>query len=175
MIRSSRLMCNITFILKPSNRGLFKRHFYTPNFWHLLAEKAPFEYGENDVKQFLFLYCIKAIRTQTDEYRTDAVLVTSTRRETVVLTINDHEICTTSKVKYFGVMLDARRSFLPNIHALCHKTGRVHAAFARTMANIGGPSQSRRLLLGKVVQAVIMYTAPTWHKSSYAKNVVKLI
>lgn len=103
--------------------------------------------------------------------RTDAVLITCKRRETVILTVNDHEICTTSKIKYFGVMLDARRSFLPNIRALFDKTGRVHAAFARMMANIGGPSQSRRLLLGKV----IMYTVPVWHKSSYAENVNKLI
>ncbi|KAI9582114.1 hypothetical protein GQX74_011609, partial [Glossina fuscipes] len=107
--------------------------------------------------------------------KTEAVLVTSRRREKVVLNIDDHEICTTPKIKYFVVVLDATSSFLPNFHALCHKARRAHAAFLRMMSNVGESSQGRRLLLGKVVLAILIYTSPIRNRSSYAKIVEKLI
>ena len=47
-----------------------------------------------------------------------------------------------------------------NIERACEKAARVNAALSRIVTNIGGPNQSRRLLLAKVTQLIMMYAAP---------------
>lgn len=98
--------------------------------------------------------------------KTEAVLLPSKKRtETVVLDIDGHEICTTPTIKYLGLVLDAIISLLPQTNAVCDKNGRVYAPLVPIIANIRGPNQRRRLMLGKAALAVIMYAAPRWWNS----------
>uniref|UniRef100_A0A1A9UEF7 Uncharacterized protein n=1 Tax=Glossina austeni TaxID=7395 RepID=A0A1A9UEF7_GLOAU len=80
---------------------------------------------------------------------------------------NCHELCITWTIKYL------------HINAACAKAERLHAALARIMATIGGPSQKRQLLLGKVILAVLVDAAPVWghslRRSIYVKITEKLI
>ena len=38
----------------------------------------------------------------------------------------------------------------------------MNTGLSRIITNIGGPNQSRRLLLAKVTQSIMMYAAPVW-------------
>ena len=62
--------------------------------------------------------------------------------------------------RYLGVMIDVRLNFRTNIEKGCEKAAWVNTALSRIMTNIGGPNQSRRLLLAKVTQSIMMYAAP---------------
>ena len=55
-------------------------------------------------------------------------------------------------------MIDVRLNFRTNIE----RSARVNTALSRIMTNIAGPSQSRRLLLAKVTQSIMMYAASVW-------------
>lgn len=104
-------------------------------------------------------------------HKTEAVLITSRKiREMITLNVDGHNITTTPAIKYLGVMIDARLSFATNIEVTCGKASRVHAALARIMANVGGPSQSSRKLLASVTQSVAMYAAPVWSESLKKKS-----
>ena len=59
-------------------------------------------------------------------------------------------------------MIDVKLNFRTNIEKACEKAARVNTALSRIMTNIGGPNQSRRLLLAKVTQSIMMYAAPVW-------------
>ena len=59
-------------------------------------------------------------------------------------------------------MIDVRLNFRTNIEKACEKAARMNTALSRIMNNIGGPNQSRRLLLAKVTQSIMMYAAPVW-------------
>lgn len=60
-------------------------------------------------------------------------------------------------LKYLGVMMDAGLNYRTHIEKACEKAAKVTSALTRIMANIGGTSHSRRVLLAKVCQSVLMY------------------
>jgi len=68
-------------------------------------------------------------------------------------------------VRYLGVRLDTRLSFVQ--HAISVAAGAKAAATAigRLMPNLGGPSQSKRSLLMSVVQSRLLYGASVWADS----------
>lgn len=106
---------------------------------------------------------LTATKLQLAGQKTEAVLITSRKKlEAATLNIDGYNISTQKSLKYLGMMIDVRLSYKTHIDKACEKAARVTAALSRIMANIGGPSQSRRALLAKVSQSVLMYAAPIW-------------
>ena len=91
-------------------------------------------------------------------------MVTSRKKiEYITLNIGGHNITSQLALRYLGVMINVRLNFRTNIEKACEKAARVNtAALSRIMTNIGGTNQSRRLLLAKVTQSIMMYAAPVW-------------
>uniref|UniRef100_A0A034WR48 Putative 115 kDa protein in type-1 retrotransposable element R1DM n=1 Tax=Bactrocera dorsalis TaxID=27457 RepID=A0A034WR48_BACDO len=114
--------------------------------------------------------------------KTEAVLITSRKKlEVATLNIDGYNITTQQSLRYLGVMIDSRLRYKTHIDKACEKASRVTAALTRIMANIGGPSQNRRVLLAKVSQSILMYAAPIWgialQQKTYAekaKSIVRL-
>ena len=80
-------------------------------------------------------------------------MVTSRKKiEYITFNIDGHNITSQLALRYLGVMIDVRLNFRTNI-----EKARVNTALSRIMTNIGGPNQSRRLLLAKVTQSIMMY------------------
>ena len=54
----------------------------------------------------------------------------------------------------------------------------MNTGLSRIITNIGGPNQSRRLLLAKVTQSIMMYAAPVWGPAlgirTYARSLFHL-
>ncbi|XP_014296545.1 uncharacterized protein LOC106693429 [Microplitis demolitor] len=59
-------------------------------------------------------------------------------------------------------MLDARLNFKQQVEHVCTKASVVRASLARLMPNVGGPKQSRKLLLSSVVTSVLTYGISIW-------------
>lgn len=72
-------------------------------------------------------------------------------------------------IKYLGLHLDSKLSYWAQINHTATKAGKVTAALSRLMANIGGPTASRRKLLLATVQSVLLYGSEVWADSLKAE------
>lgn len=100
------------------------------------------------------------------EHKTEAVLISSRKKlEVAKVKVGRSTICSKRVIKYLGVMLDARLSFNEHITYTCEKAANATSALSRMMPNIGGPRQSRRMVISRVVTSILLYAAPTWHNA----------
>lgn len=106
---------------------------------------------------------MNTVNLQLAKPKTEAVLITSRKKiETIKLSVGDYEIESQPFIRYLGVMLDARLNFKQQVEHVSAKASVVRASLARLMPNIGGPKQSRRLLLSSVVTSVLTYGISIW-------------
>jgi len=79
-------------------------------------------------------------------------------------------------MRYLGVEIDTRLSFTKHIQQASRKATDSATAIGRLMPNIGGPSQSKRALLGTVANSKMLYASPTWavRGTKTAKNRAEL-
>lgn len=100
---------------------------------------------------------------QLAKHKTEAVLITSRKvMETIKLKVGEQESTSQPYIRYLGVMLDARLNFKQQVEHVTAKASVVRASLARLMPNVGGPKQSRRLLLSSVVTSVLTYGISIW-------------
>ncbi|CAH1720554.1 unnamed protein product [Aphis gossypii] len=65
-------------------------------------------------------------------------------------------------IRYLGVRLDTRLSFVDHIGSAAAGAKKAAAALGRLMPNVGGPSQAKRSLLMSVVHSRLLYGAAVW-------------
>ncbi|KAE9542273.1 hypothetical protein AGLY_003400 [Aphis glycines] len=69
-------------------------------------------------------------------------------------------------IRYLGVRLDTRLSFVDHIGSAAAGAKKAAAALGRLMPNVGGPSQAKRSLLMSVVHSRLLYGAAVWSESA---------
>lgn len=69
-------------------------------------------------------------------------------------------------IRYLGVRLDTRLSFVDHIGSAAAGAKKAAAAVGRLMPNVGGPSQAKRSLLISVVHSRLLYGATLWSESA---------
>jgi hypothetical protein len=105
--------------------------------------------------------------------KTEAVIMAGRRKlGPVVLQVGDNIIHPVEKIKYLGVWLDRRRSFLPHVTLVADKAEVSTAALSRMMLNVNGPKQGKRKVLASVIQSVMLYAAPIWSRICTNKRAV---
>ena len=103
---------------------------------------------------------LKGHSLQLATQKSEIVLLTRKRINTIVpVNIADVTIETKASVKYLGLWLDNKLSFVEHIRQACEKASRVAATLSWLMANVGGPKPSRRRLLLSVVNSSLLYGA----------------
>lgn len=108
--------------------------------------------------------------------KTEAIIMAGRRvLEDISFTIRGTTIRPKPKVKYLGVWLDHRRSFQEHTRQAVAKGAKTAKSLALLMANVGGPSETKRRLLTGVVTSVVLYGAPTWVRALDAENARKRI
>jgi len=68
-----------------------------------------------------------------------------------------------SYLKYLGVLLDSKMTFLYHFRQIRDKAAVVSRALSRLMPNLRGPSEFKRRLY--VVLSVMLYAAPIWREA----------
>ena len=71
-------------------------------------------------------------------------------------------------LKYLGVQLDRRLSFVEHLKIAAAKDIQCGANLAGLMPNIGGPREAKKRLVTTVVHSKLLYGAPVW--ASEIKN-----
>lgn len=92
------------------------------------------------------------------------------------------EIIVGNSIKYLGVIMDSRLSFLPHIEYVVAKASGMQRMLGLLMPNLRGPSQARRRLYYNVIMSILLYGAPVWgevlaspHKQRPLKRVQRLL
>ncbi|KAF0755937.1 Uncharacterized protein FWK35_00016943 [Aphis craccivora] len=95
--------------------------------------------------------------------KSECVILTSKRsyREPVLF-VQDCQNPVKRAIRYLGVRLDTRLSFVDHVSTVAAGARKAAAALGRLMPNIGGPSQAKRQLLMSVVQSRLLYGAEIW-------------
>lgn len=106
-------------------------------------------------------YWLNKMNLHLAEHKTEAVLISGKRKiETLSIKVGSTEFRSSQAINYLGIMIDCRLSFNKHLEYACKKATGVANAWARIMPNIGGPRQSRRILISRVTDSVILYGAP---------------
>ena len=66
---------------------------------------------------------------------------------------------------YLGLTLDCKLHFTAQLQHASQKASQATASLSKLMANIGGPTQSKRRLLMSTTLAVLLYEADIWADS----------
>jgi len=81
------------------------------------------------------------------------------------LYVNGSLISVEMEIRYLEVQLDKRLSFVGLVVAESAEGRKSATALGRLMPNIGGPSQSERILLMSVLHSRLLYGAQVWGDS----------
>lgn len=109
--------------------------------------------------------------------KTEAVLLTKRRKLTpITFNLKGTTIALSKAVKYLGVWLDTKLSFVEHVNQTIIKVEKTTTALANLMPNIGGPRASKRKILSSVAHSQVLYGAPIWYKiTQNQKTLQKLI
>jgi len=95
--------------------------------------------------------------------KTEAIVLTNKHIFTAPdLYVEGHLIPVRRTIKYLGVELDTRLSFTHHIEMASRKAVETVRAIGRLMPNVGGPSRSKRALLGTVSASKLLYGSNVW-------------
>jgi len=84
------------------------------------------------------------------------------------LYIQGHQIPPKPAIRYLGVQLDTRLSFIEHTSNVAAAARKLAAALGRLMPNVGFPTQAKRQLLMSVVHSRLLYGAAIWSEQVLA-------
>lgn len=67
-----------------------------------------------------------------------------------------------NQMRYLGVILDSRLTFLPHFEYVEAKAARAMRSLGRLMPNLRGSSEGKRKLYANVLISILLYGAPVW-------------
>ncbi|XP_016656248.1 uncharacterized protein LOC107882433 [Acyrthosiphon pisum] len=95
--------------------------------------------------------------------KSECVIITGKHNFAVPqLSVQGFQVPTRRAIRYLGVQLDTRLSFVEHTNTVAAGARRAAAAIGRLMPNVGGPSQAKRRLLMSVVHSRLLYGAQIW-------------
>ncbi|XP_018402051.1 PREDICTED: uncharacterized protein LOC108779184 [Cyphomyrmex costatus] len=80
----------------------------------------------------------------------------------MMISIDGVEIPIADHLKYLGVIVDSRWSFVKHFQMIGERLTKTVNKLSRILPNIGGPSSLVRRLHSTVVDSIALYAAPTW-------------
>ena len=76
--------------------------------------------------------------------------------------LGEHKVEWKTSIKYLGVQLDRKLSFVEHPQIATAKVIQCGANLARLMPNIGGSREAKRRLVASVVHSKLLYAALVW-------------
>lgn len=108
--------------------------------------------------------------------KTEVLLLTRKHIPTVIpIQVSNSRQTTQKSIRYLGVNLDSKLSFWTQIHFAATKAGKVTGLLSKLMANIGGPTQSKRKLLMDTTSSILLYGCEVWADALKAKHRRKVL
>lgn len=106
---------------------------------------------------------IKEIELQIEPTKTEAVIFHSKIHKIErYIKIENLEIKTRQEMKYLGVILDEKLTFISHIKYVCSKAEKFLGKLQGLVKNTSGPPQHKRILYANVINSILLYAAPVW-------------
>lgn len=97
------------------------------------------------------------------EAKTEIVILTKKRIPRIIpMQVGTETIQTKEAAKYLGIMLDTKLNFWQQIKRATDKAVAITNQLSGLMANIGGPTPTKRRLIMTVMQSILLYGAEIW-------------
>jgi len=113
---------------------------------------------------------------QLAHHKTEAVMLTKKwAYNPPQLSIGGIPIQLSKHLRYLGVILDSRLSFVQHAETTARKASMLAVALSRIMPNISGPCQWKRRLLSSVVESQLLYGAPIWSEAASSTAKIRTI
>lgn len=123
---------------------------------------AELEVTANVALQKIQEWMVRNRLTMAKEKTESVILKGRRRREHVRFNIEGVEIVPQKTVKYLGIHLDGQLNFGSHVKETAAKAERSMAALCGIMPNVGGATSSKRVLLYRVMESIVLYGAPVW-------------
>ncbi|XP_016664939.1 uncharacterized protein LOC107885757 [Acyrthosiphon pisum] len=115
-------------------------------------------------------------RLQLAHHKTKAVMLTKKwAYNPPQLSICGIPIQLNKHLRYLGVILDSRLSFVKHAESVARRASTSAVALSRLMPNIRGPCQWKRRLLVSVVENQLLYATPVWSEAASSTAKVRTI
>lgn len=126
------------------------------------AEEVSVAIARANVQTGLVLSNIKRLGLEIAVQKTEIVCFVGRRKldRLPVLEIDGVRIESKRQMKYLGVILDDKLSYVPHLDYLEGRVSKVVRAIYRITPNLRGSSERRKRLYANIVLAVIMYASP---------------
>jgi len=107
---------------------------------------------------------IEALGLCLAEEKTEAVLFHGKVRPDIspIIRVGRIYVSMSKEMKYLGVILDSRMTFVPHFKYVKNKVVGVTRALARLMPNLRGPNERKRCLYASTIESIVLYGAPIW-------------
>lgn len=103
--------------------------------------------------------------------KTEIVIITPSRMPTDIdLLVGSQVIRVQKTVKYLGVQIDQKLNFWEQIKNASDKASKTTTQLSRLMANVRGPSSSKRKLIMAVTHSILLYGSEIWADSLQQKK-----
>jgi len=116
---------------------------------------------------------------QLAHHKTEAVMLTKkwvyNDYNPPQLSIGGIPIQLSKHLRYLGVILDSRLSFVKHAETIARKASTSAVALSRLMPNIRGPCQWKRRLLASVAESQLLYATPVWSEAASSTAKVRTI
>lgn len=112
---------------------------------------------------------IKAMDLKVAPRKTEAVYLhdgSKGRPPRSEVTVDGVRVEVGDRIKYLGLTLDERWSFLPHFARLASRLEVVTNQCSRIMPNLGGPGGKARKMYANAINSVALYGAPIWHEQA---------
>lgn len=106
---------------------------------------------------------INEIELQIEPTKTEAVIFYNTKlKEEKFVNIGNVKLKIRKEMKYLGVILDEKLTFIPHVKYICSKAEKFLGKLQGLIRNTTGPPQHKRRLYMSVINSILLYAAPVW-------------
>lgn len=89
--------------------------------------------------------------------------------------IKQEEVLTQGSMKYLGIILDQRWTFLEHVEYIDKKVSKVIRALSGLMPNLRGPKEKKCKLYANAVSSIINYGAPIWCEATNTRKISDIL
>lgn len=120
---------------------------------------------------------IKDLHLEVSASKTEIMVLTPDKKPppTITVTVNRQLVQSKRSLKYLGIMMDDKLTFIDHLEYVNNKVTKVTKGLWRIMPNLHGPSERRRRLYANVLSSIILYAAPVWAHKALIKGRVSII
>jgi hypothetical protein len=95
---------------------------------------------------------------------------TSIRNRNRILVIKNSAVKLGNSIKYLGLIIDSKWSFIPHFEAIAVKIDKTLGHLTGLMQNTSGPDEKKRKLYANIVYSIINYGSPVWVEDKMLEN-----